>query len=64
MCGQNAETVVYTVIAVSLLCSDHVLIFPILCKLYFRAELAPKVSNARIKFYMSVGLSRRLFVRM
>lgn len=64
MYGQNAEIVVHTVIAVFLLCPGHVLISPILCKFYFLAELAPKVSNACIKFAMSVGLSRRLFVRM
>jgi len=45
MYGQNAEIVVHTAIAVSLLCSGHVLISAILCKFYFLAELAPNVSN-------------------
>lgn len=64
MYGQNTKIVVHTVIAVSLLCSGHVLIFRIFCKFYFFAELALKVTNACIKFAMSVGLPGRSFVRV
>ena len=64
MNGQKAEIVVHTIISVSLLCAGHVLISPILFKFYFLAELAPIVPNACIKFAMSVGLPRRLFVRV
>jgi len=64
MYGQNTKIVVHTVIAVSYCVLATVLIFPVFCKFYFLAELAPKVTNACIKFAMSVGLSRRLFVRM